>query len=696
MTSTRKADKTVAIPLQSPDRPINGPEEDQLERGGFIGRLCSAVIDPDTTKATGVIVGITGPWGSGKSSILNLLDIYVRKQHPDAVIVRFDPWLVSGRNDLISEFIAELIAELRRKPDLRERLKSTISKLVNYGATLRPLAEFVPYSAAIKGALEIAKARLDRSEGLHEQRDNLIDALSKVPSAILVLIDELDRVEDEEIRVLAQLVRSVADFPGISYVLAYDAERVMRALAGAEGLERGRAYLEKIVQLQIPLPVVMDNEIFRLVEQDLDTLSATGLIPSGRGEIKRYVELRNLLIPRLISTPRDVKRLTGTYSTLLRMLVREVDWIDLIGFCALLVKAPLTAERIKGDPDLVADDPTSIDEIVSRASDSTARAEIILNRINPENENESGPAIRRLLAFLFPRLSDDRIGRHYDQRDNAVGISKMRTLLTALRLDLVPGFYSREQVLKTFALPSVDLASFLRDSYRNDRLGHYLQKMTDLAGELCLLDQRPFWQGVGQFLKKPDDDFILSYSPMREFVQSFAAAFLKVTGKASHALYLDLLEQEEVELTSSLMRSHIFHHGLFGHTPSGRGGDIFLDSGESEAIASDLSAKYRGQHLHGRFLWSLWEWNSLYTMLDTGAWDNDCRLRLKQFLTDHEGVDALTLMLFGGRIFTGRDSISKMVDLDYYLECVDSRLDEGDLDESVRVALERAKNPPFG
>src|SRR5438309_1410988 len=107
MSSNRKADETVALPLQPLERPIIGPEEDQLERGGFISRLCSAVIDQGTTKATSIIVGITGPWGSGKSSVLNLLDAYVRKRHPDAVIVRFDPWLVSGRNDLISEFIAE-------------------------------------------------------------------------------------------------------------------------------------------------------------------------------------------------------------------------------------------------------------------------------------------------------------------------------------------------------------------------------------------------------------------------------------------------------------------------------------------------------------------------------------------------------------------------------------------------------------
>lgn len=67
--------------------------------------------------------------------------------------------------------------------------------------------------------------------------------LTAFPHPIVVLIDELDRVESEEIRTVAQLVRSVADFPGVSYLLAYDRERVAQALGG-ENAERGQAYLE--------------------------------------------------------------------------------------------------------------------------------------------------------------------------------------------------------------------------------------------------------------------------------------------------------------------------------------------------------------------------------------------------------------------------------------------------------------------
>lgn len=246
-----------------PERPIQTHKEDKLERVRFIERLASALVNPDTKKATGVVVGIAGPWGSGKSSILNLLQEHLKERYEHALIVRFDPWLVSGRNDLISEFLGELIGTIMADDKRAKKFKKLGATIAQYGAQLSPAGNFlVPgLGSAASGGFKALEKALSNKESLGELRSKLMQELRELSAPVVVLIDEIDRVEDDEIRTVAQLVRSVADFPGISYVLAYDPERVVQALGAdapeAERDARGRGYLEKIVQLQIPLPVTL-------------------------------------------------------------------------------------------------------------------------------------------------------------------------------------------------------------------------------------------------------------------------------------------------------------------------------------------------------------------------------------------------------------------------------------------------------
>jgi hypothetical protein len=77
-----------------PERPIRTKNEDLLDRDRFVTRLCDALINRKTGLATGVTLGLTGDWGSGKSSILNLLHEKIEDEYHDALIMRFDPWLI--------------------------------------------------------------------------------------------------------------------------------------------------------------------------------------------------------------------------------------------------------------------------------------------------------------------------------------------------------------------------------------------------------------------------------------------------------------------------------------------------------------------------------------------------------------------------------------------------------------------------
>jgi predicted KAP-like P-loop ATPase len=143
-TSNTDATQTAPVETQTspgrPERPIDSENQDALERTDFVRRLADALIDPRTKKARGLAIGITGPWGTGKSSVLNLLSRHIKATYEDALVVRFDPWLVSGRNDLISEFLRELIRTIKSEPRVQQQFKDLANTVAKYGEYLAPVA----------------------------------------------------------------------------------------------------------------------------------------------------------------------------------------------------------------------------------------------------------------------------------------------------------------------------------------------------------------------------------------------------------------------------------------------------------------------------------------------------------------------------------------------------------------------------
>ncbi len=120
-------------------------------------------------------MGITGPWGSGKSSILNLLQERIKRECSDALVVRFDPWLISGRDNLVSAFIRELLGAINADSKAAKLLKSTTATIAKYGERLAPAVNlFIPGAgSAIAGGAGALNARFSPDESLTALRAKL-------------------------------------------------------------------------------------------------------------------------------------------------------------------------------------------------------------------------------------------------------------------------------------------------------------------------------------------------------------------------------------------------------------------------------------------------------------------------------------------------------------------------------------------
>jgi hypothetical protein len=250
-----------------------------------------------------------------------------------------------------------LLEALSKKQKTKLAAQKVSRHVLDYLEALSPLLPIPGASEIAKVTIKKAQKGLALSFSLEARRINLARQLSNLTKPIVILIDELDRLEDQEIRIMAQLVRASVDFPQISYVLAYDAERVAEALgseAGPEGrLTRGRGYLEKIVQHQIPLPVILNEELTSLAKAAIERIKTDLGLPNDWNESKRFAKLLEILLPGLLSTLRDIKHWIGLVHVQSSMFRGEVDWIDRLSWAALLSKAPQTALNIRRSPSRV-------------------------------------------------------------------------------------------------------------------------------------------------------------------------------------------------------------------------------------------------------------------------------------------------------------------------------------------------------
>jgi predicted KAP-like P-loop ATPase len=246
---------------QNVERPIATEEYDRLLRQDFAARLLGALIEPEG-RATGIVLGLTGPGGSGKSSTLNMVVELAEKHHPATTVVTFNPCLANSRSGLIHAFFAEITAALEAGPKKPPRAQAEKSRdlaqaFFKYGKRVAPADDNIWFcdGGAAAAGLDRLRQSLTGGDTCRRMREEFSLALNETGTGVLILIDEIDRLNDRDIVLCAQLVRSVADFEHFSYLLAYDVDRVAPALGNGDR-ERGRAYLEKIVQLAVPLPPV--------------------------------------------------------------------------------------------------------------------------------------------------------------------------------------------------------------------------------------------------------------------------------------------------------------------------------------------------------------------------------------------------------------------------------------------------------
>lgn len=378
------------------DRPIRRRTDDLLDRAGFGDALASEIL---RAPSDGYVIAVTGAWGSGKTSVIN---IALETLGSDKVwILRFNPWLFSGTEQLVTSFFRELSSQLLERND--GRLKTLSKRLENYGEVVGPLGTLPVIGSWIAGSGAVARVaatilRRGRtaSSGSAEAQRYAIEAdLRALPKRLLVVIDDIDRLQAGEIADVMRLVRLIADFPNVVYVLAFDRERVEEAL-GTGNRERGREHLEKITQATFQVPSLRSSDLARVLLEELQ--GAVENVQAGPFDPNHWQNVFAFVVQPLFGSMRDVRRYVNAVPHALATVGEEVALTDVLALEAVRSAVPEVIHRM---PDLVESltgvtDPASVrDERIKQHR--TKQLQELIEAAGPHRRE-----IEEMCRVLFP------------------------------------------------------------------------------------------------------------------------------------------------------------------------------------------------------------------------------------------------------------------------------------------------------
>ena len=463
------------------DKPIKLPDEDKF---GF-KPLAETIADmiSNMKAPEGTVIAINGQWGSGKSSLINLIRNHLcdATDRGDLKIVDFKCWWFSGSEALTIAYFRELYSAM--KPSLTWKtkipLKIALSKLGRYLSLVN-----VGIAGKIISTIGKILVQANTVESLHKK---LSCTLADMDSKYLIIIDDIDRLSPDEAMLIFRLVKSVGGLPNVMYLLAYDRQLAEKIVAERYPSE-GPHYLEKIVQASFELPepnrVSLVNEFLRRLDNVIEEREF--------GDDNYFRNLFDEIIAPEIKTPRDLVRILNPLKVTWPAVKGEVDPAEFLCLETLRVQRPKLYATLRANKILLTGSVMEDIGVSARMRLEQGRSSEQYNKIFLESEPPSEhERLRGGLIQLFPEL--ERAWRNVDHPDLPADRDVRRRVCAPRHFDTYFRFsLSKDLISKSEIEPLIQKAgdfdyirgSFLAANEINQPDG--LSKATHLLYELAI------------------------------------------------------------------------------------------------------------------------------------------------------------------------------------------------------------------
>lgn len=598
------------------DQPITGNEEapDRLNRESFAQHLAEILIlDPGDDCLT---VSLEGEWGYGKTSIINLVKNYCKQNSCKPVIVEYNPWLAGKAETLIQDFLVQFSSQLSIPDRPKEGLKAAkellaYSKLFN-AMKFIPGAE--PWASAVESVFSVVGGATKKISKLKEldllgRKEKVKRVLTGLKQSIIVVIDDIDRLTPDEAFQVVRLVKAVADFPGTSFLLAFDQEYLTAALEN-HGISKSDQYIDKVVQLRVPLPLITHKDMQSLADDEFANLSDKRLTDHFEEDQDRLALIYHNHIKYIVRTPRELKRLFNHLRFVLKQTEGMVCFTDLYALSVLAIKAPAIYKHIKETPVAYVGRNFGEELIMEKPEEVFKRLEKERKEIIELCSARERVHLTEIIADLFPLVSNGEFlsTDGEDEYDRLGRVAAPKRLYVALHYQLPLGFAADGDVL-SFIRGEIDRKAYLANGIQRDFIERFYELLTQNIKKIDDANTYEILQSIydvflfSKYLSEQENKtyFVTGFDPHR-YIKWITRSLIEQARDKKKIIFKILESEVNVIISSDILRSLMIQYGEGVKSDSNVKNEIWLERGDYEKAKQTYVANalniLRGENIY--------------------------------------------------------------------------------------------------
>lgn len=399
------------------NKPIEKESEDLFNFINYSSKIQN-LIQRNSNNREPITFGIYGKWGEGKTSFLNLIeseiDIWSKEDNQKGILkYHFNPWRYSTEDEMLFDFFDGLSKlMILTNTEQSNKISDGITSISRYLKSLKISHTVgIPQMLGTKITYEPSKIlealgeRKNKNLTINQLVNQVNQHLNQSNYKVIVFIDDIDRLDKNEIYTILKLIKLNANFNHFVYLITLDEEHVSKSIGKRYGKSKkdGKLFLEKIINIPIHVPRIEETDLKYFFELKLDEIKKNLFFKDSSTKNEDFQDILSEYWTINFKSPREIIKILNSFFIDAFSIGEEVNLRDLFWLSVLKVKNSECYNYLKN---FYNKGVFQRSEIIDFCDDINSREKINGKRLIIE---EKYPDEKYIIDLLFPLREDIKI-----------------------------------------------------------------------------------------------------------------------------------------------------------------------------------------------------------------------------------------------------------------------------------------------